>query len=161
MFISTRSLCAFALGAALLLGGAAEAAAQGGGGAAPMTPTAYRQGIMQHFGANMGALTAARNGAVGSQSHVLARATIIQQLAMMLTDAFPAGSITEGSRALPVIWENSAGFTERVQAIQTAANALVEAARSGNAEQIASAQTGVQQTCGACHTAFRGPAPSY
>jgi len=124
-----------------------------------MTPQAYRVGIMQNFQANMGALNAARQGQAGAQSHVLARAVIFQQLAQMLSDAFPQGSAGEGSRALPAIWTNTADFQARVQAIQQATNGLVEAARAGNAEQIQAAQMSVQQACGACHMAFRGPAP--
>jgi cytochrome c556 len=124
-----------------------------------MTPQAYRVGIMQQFQANQAAINAARMGQAGAPSHVLARATIIQQLAMMLSDAFPAGSAGEGSRALPAIWTNTADFQARVQQIQTAANGLVEAARSGNAEQVQTAATAVQGACGACHMAFRGPAP--
>jgi cytochrome c556 len=161
VFMSTRSVCAIALGAALLLGGAGEVAAQGrgGGGGAPMTPTAYRQGIMQHFQANMGALNAVRQAQVGSSEHMYHRAVVIQQLAMMLSHAFPPNSIQEGSRALPAIWSNPSDFAARVNDIQAAAHALVDAARGGNAEQVATAQMAVQATCGACHTAFRGPAP--
>jgi cytochrome c556 len=85
--------------------------------------------------------------------------TIVQQLATMLPEAFPANSGGEGSRALPAIWENPADFAARVQAIRTAADALVEAARGGNADQIQAAQQGVQQACAGCHMTFRGPAP--
>ena len=166
MFISTRSVCAFALGAALLLG-AGEVSAQGGGGGrggggrggAPMTPMAYRQGIMQQFQANVGALNAARQGQAGAANHVLLRAEIIQRLTQMLLDAFPEGSAGEGSRALPAIWTNTADFQARIQAIQAAADGLVNAARGGNADQVQAAVMTLQQGCGACHMAFRGPAP--
>jgi cytochrome c556 len=158
VFISTRSVWAFALGAALLLGGAADATAQGRGGA-PMTPQAYRVSLMQQFQANMAALTAVQAGTVGAPSHILGRALVLQQLAMMARDAFPVGSAGEGSRALPAIWTDTTNFMARVQAIQTAANELVTAARGGNAEQITAARTALNGTCGACHMAFRGPAP--
>lgn len=124
-----------------------------------MTPQAYRVGIMQNFQANMAALNAARMGQAGAPAHVLSRAIIFQELTKMLPDAFPAGSAGEGSRALPAIWTDAAGFQARVQAIQQAANGLVEAARAGNAEQVQAAQMTLQQACGACHMAFRGPAP--
>jgi cytochrome c556 len=124
-----------------------------------MNPTTYRQNIMQGFQQNQQALTAIRNGTVGSQANILQRAVILQQLAMSLSDAFPPNSIGEGSRALPVIWTNQTDFQARVQSIQTAANALVEAARGGNAEQIAAAQQAFGQNCMQCHMTFRGPAP--
>ena len=171
MLISTRSVWAMALGAALLLG-AGELAAQGappaggragggggGRGGAPMNPTTYRQNIMMGFQQNQAALTAIRNGTVGTQGNILNRAIILQQLAMSLSDAFPPNSIGEGSRALPAIWTNTADFQARIQSIQTDANALVEAARGGNAEAIAAAQTKFGQNCMQCHMTFRGPAP--
>ena len=177
MFISKRSVFAFALGAALLLGaGQLSAQGAGGGGAggragggggggrgggAPLTPTTYRQqGIMQQFQTNMTVLTNIRNGTVGGgAADVLSRAIIIQELTKSLNGAFPANSAGEGSRALPAIWTDAAGFAARVQAIQTAANNLVTAARGTDAAAIGTAQMAVQQACGACHMAFRGPAP--
>jgi cytochrome c556 len=120
----------------------------------------YRQqGIMQQFQANMGALTAIRMGQVGQPADAKLRATIIQQLALSLNNAFPPNSAGEGSRALPAIWTDTAGFQARVQAIQTAANNLVTAANGTDMAAVATAQMAVQQTCGACHMAFRGPAP--
>jgi cytochrome c556 len=124
-----------------------------------MNPTTYRQNIMMGFQQNQAALTAIRNGTVGAQGNIVQRAIILQQLALSLNDAFPANSIGEGSRALPAIWTSTADFQARVQAIQTAANALVEAARGGNAEAIATAQMAFGQTCMQCHMTFRGPAP--
>ena len=109
-----------------------------------MTPQAYRVGIMQNFQANMAALNAARQGQAGAPSHVLSRAIIFQELTKMLPDAFPANSAGEGSRALPAIWTDTAGFQARIQAIQQAANGLVEAARGGNAEQIETARMALQ-----------------
>lgn len=160
MSISSKWVFACALGSALLLGGAAGAAAQsaGGGGAPQMTPLTYRQGIMQHMQGNMGALTAVRSGQAGSPEHALARATILHQLGMMLGDVFPEGSASEESRALPAIWSNPAEYAQSVQAYQAATNALVEAARAGDAEQIATAQTAVQRACASCHMQFRAPA---
>jgi cytochrome c556 len=125
-----------------------------------MTPITYRTtAIMQQFQANMGALTAIRNGTVGTPAHVLQRALIIQALTKTLDGAFPPNSGGEGSRALPAIWTDAAGFTARIQAIQTAADALVTAARGTDMAAVGTAQMAVQQACGACHMAFRGPAP--
>jgi cytochrome c556 len=107
----------------------------------------------------MQALGAIRGGTAGAPAHLLARATIIQQLASMLPEAFPANSGGEGSRSLPAIWENAADFSARVQETQTAAAAFVDAVRGGNADAIQTAQQGLQQTCAGCHMAFRGPAP--
>jgi cytochrome c556 len=131
----------------------------GGRGGPPMTPVVYRQQIMQQLQQSTGALTAIRNGSVGTPSHLLPRALIVQQLAVVLTDAFVANPTGETTRALPAIWENAADFATRAQALRTAADALVAAAQGGNAEAIAAAQTTVGQACAGCHMAYRGPAP--
>jgi cytochrome c556 len=161
VLFSKKSVVAWALGLALLAGSSEGVSAQargGGRGGPPMTPFVYRQNIMEQLQQSMGALTAIRNGAVGAPSHLLGRATIVQQLSLALSDAFPPNSVGEGSRALPAIWENPAELGTRIQALQTAAEALVEAARAGNAEGVAAAQTSVQQSCAGCHMQFRGPA---
>jgi cytochrome c556 len=159
--VSRFAVCALAAG--LVFGGGERAAAQqrggGGRGGPPMTPLVYRQTLMENLQQSMGALTAIRNGTVGAPAHVLARATIVQQLASMLPEAFAANGGGEGTRALPAIWENASEFSTRIQALRTAADGLVEAARGGNAEAIGTAQTAVQQTCQGCHMQFRGPAP--
>ena len=165
--MSKRCAIALAFGAALVLGSGDPLSAQqrgaggggGGRGGPPMTPLLYRQHIMQTMQQTLQALTAIRGGTAGAPSHLVARATILQQLAAMLPEAFPAGSGGEGSRALPAIWEDQAGFSERVQAMRTAADALVTAAQSGNADGVAAAQTAAQQACAGCHMPFRGPAP--
>lgn len=153
---------AWALGLALVCGTSQDASAQarggGGRGGPPMTPLLYRQNIMEQLQQSMGALTAIRNGTVGAPGHLVGRATIVQQLALALSDAFPANSGGDGSRTLPATWESPAELTARIQAMQTAADALLEAARAGNAEAVGAAQTALQQTCAGCHMQFRGPA---
>jgi cytochrome c556 len=165
MTIFVRRIAGWALAAALVLGASEQASAQqrgggagGRGGAPPMTPLVYRQGIMQQLQQNLGAITAVRNGTAGAPTHLVARAQIVQQLSSMLPEAFPANSGGEGSRSLPAIWSSPAEFTARVRAMRIAAAGLVEAARSGNAEEIGTAQTAVQQACAGCHMQFRGPA---
>jgi cytochrome c556 len=124
-----------------------------------MTPVVYRQQIMQQLQQSTGALTGIRNGSVGAASHLVPRALIVQQLAMMLPEAFAANPTGETTRALPAIWENAADFAAKAQALRTAADALLEAARGGNAEAVGTAQTAVGQACVGCHMAYRGPAP--
>jgi cytochrome c556 len=162
MFTRCATVLALVAMATLASGGdvAAQGQGRGGGrGGPPMTPLLYRQHIMQHFQESMQALGAIRGGTAGAAGHLMARAVIVQQLASMLPEAFPAGSGGEGSRALPAIWESAADFTARVQAAQTAASSLVDAVRGGNADAIQAAQQGMQQACQGCHMAFRGPPP--
>lgn len=153
-----------ALAAVMVLSNGDEVAAQqrgagGGRGGPPMTPLLYRQHLMQHLQESMQDIGAIRGGTAGAPAHLLPRAIIVQQLAAMLPEAFPANSATEGSRSLPAIWENASDFSSKVEATKTAANAFVDAVRGGNADAIQTAQQGLQQTCQGCHMAYRGPAP--
>ena len=157
MSLSMKSAFAWALGATLVAGAFHPVSAQGRGGGrgAPMTPLVYRQNLMEQLAQSTSAMTAIRNGTVGSSADLLGRATIVRELAMALTTAFPAGSGGGESRSLPAVWDNAGEFAERVQATQMAAETLLGAVRGGNAEAINDAQAALQQTCGACHQQFR------
>jgi cytochrome c556 len=155
--LSMKCVFACALGATLVVGGTQDGSAQqrGGGRGAPMTPLVYRQNMMQQLQQSLSAMTAIRNGTVGTSGDLVGRATIVRELAMALSSAFPAGSGGGESRSLPVVWDNPSDFAGRVQATQTSANALLEAARGGDAGAVETAQTALQQTCGDCHQQFR------
>jgi len=124
----------------------------------PTPDMEYRQTIMNSLGAHRGALTAILNEDVPHQGHVLGHALSLQQLSAMASDIFPAGSLGEGSRALPDIWEDAAGFGEALSAFQSAADALAEAARAGDMTGVGDAAAGLGRTCGGCHRPFRARA---
>ena len=117
----------------------------------------YRQSIMQAFRLHSGGVAAATNGTapIGHAEH---HAVAFERMTQALANAFPEGSMGEGSRALPAIWQNRDDFMNKVTAIQTAAARLVTASRTGDVEQINSAAAAVRQTCGGCHNTYRGPA---
>ena len=118
----------------------------------------YRQTIMNGLGAHRGALTAILNEDVPHEGHVLGHALSLQQLSVMASDIFPEGSHGDGSRALPDIWEDAAGFGEALSAFQSAADALAEAAREGDVAAVGEAARGFGRTCGGCHRPFRARA---
>lgn len=115
----------------------------------------YRQTIMSSLGTHRGALTAILNEDVPHEGHVLGHALSLQQLSVMASDIFPEGSLGEGSRALPDIWDDAAGFGEALSAFQSAADALAEAARAGDMTAVGDAAAGLGRTCGGCHRPYR------
>ena len=129
MFRMSRLLCAAGVGAAVLVGVATEASAQGRGGGTPLTPVTYRQQLMQQNAQSTGAMTAIRTGLVGSADNLLGRAIILQQTSQALPAAFAQNDVTAPTRALPAIWSDAAGFATAIGNFQSAADALVEAAR--------------------------------
>jgi cytochrome c556 len=116
----------------------------------------YRQSIMQAFRTHMGGVRAATDGTV-PMDHAGHHAVAFHEMALSLANAFPDGSTSADSRALPAIWQDRDGFMDRVSAIQGATADLVEATESGDAAAVGSALTQVQGTCRGCHTDFRGP----
>ncbi len=116
---------------------------------------AYRKGVMNSFRIQTGALRTLLGGEVAYPGHVAMRANSVRDLAMMLSDIFPAGSGGEGSRALPAIWEDAEGFAAVVAEMQAGAQRLADAAASGDMEATSEALRGVQQGCRSCHTNFR------
>lgn len=143
-----------ALAACIIAGLApATAAAQD-----PTPAMEYRQTIMGSLNAHRGALAAILNEDVPHEAHVLGHALSLQQLSVMASDIFPEGSHGEGSRALPDIWNDAAGFGEALSAFQSAAEALADAARAGDMTAVGDAAAGLGRTCGGCHRPFRARA---
>lgn len=115
----------------------------------------YRQTIMSTLGAHRTALTAILNEDVPHEGHVLGHALSLQQLSVMASDIFPEGSDGDGSRALPDIWNDAAGFGEALSAFQSAADALAQAAQGGDMAAVGDAAAGLGRTCGGCHRPYR------
>jgi cytochrome c556 len=69
---------------------------------------------------------------------------------------FPPGSDKgENTKALPAIWTNNTGFRNDAANFVEVANALAEAAKSGDAAAVAKQVNAVNDACGACHHDFR------
>ena len=137
------------LAGALTLGAPERAVAQD----APAEVT-YRQNIMQAIRTNVMQLRAV--GAVEQPTHTVHYARALYGIGEMLGDAFREGSAAN-SGALPAVWQNRAGFEERVTAFQVATAQLLEAAEMRDAEAIQRGIQAVGGTCSACHQTFRAP----
>lgn len=61
----------------------------------------------------------------------------------------------EGSAALPAVWDDPAGFADRIAAYQAATSALEAAAKSDNREAFAAALANTKAACKACHDGYR------
>lgn len=120
----------------------------------PSPEAAYRQSLMQGIRIHTGAIRAVLSGAAPI-GHAAYHAESLDGIGKALANAFPDGSHGEGSRALPIIWENRMAFMNQVSGFQSAATALVAAAESGDSGRIDSALGAVQGTCRECHGTYR------
>lgn len=73
--------------------------------------------------------------------------------ALLWTEGTSADDI-EGTRSLPTIWEDRAGFEASWDDFGTATIALQEAAGQGQ-EALTAAMADLGRTCGACHETYR------
>jgi cytochrome c556 len=96
----------------------------------------------------------------GNWAAVATNADIISKNAAKVPSLFPAGSMTDKSKAKPEIWQKWADFEATAKKMETEASRLRDTARTGNAQ----ASNGIikdfgRNACGACHTPFRVPPP--
>ncbi|UTH72960.1 cytochrome c [Chromobacterium sp. IIBBL 290-4] len=70
---------------------------------------------------------------------------------------FPAGSISDKSRAKPEIWSQPAKFQADRDAFLKSVDELAATAKSGDLAAIKKSYGQVAQSCKTCHDAFRGP----
>jgi cytochrome c556 len=134
--------------------------ASGGMGAKKMSADeaiAARQKLMKDQGAAMKAISDAAKA--GQLQVIPAEAEKLRVTAKEIPALFPQGSVNPAtSRAKPEIWQKWAEFEGSAKSLETKAGALATTAKGGDAAatNTAVAELG-KTTCGACHTAFRGP----
>jgi cytochrome c556 len=96
-------------------------------------------------------------GAAGlSGDQAVAAATTLLQNFTNLPDLFKEGSITDKSKALPVIWEKWDDFKGRLDTDAQHALEALNAAKAGDAAAYGAALGAIGQSCGACHQLYRG-----
>ncbi len=115
----------------------------------------YRKAVMTALRGHIGASSMIARGLVENDGHLVGHARGLAAGAAELSRIFPEGSNVGESEALPAIWEDAEGFAEAVANMQTAADAFVEAAESGDAEAIGAAFRNVGMGCRGCHDNYR------
>jgi cytochrome c556 len=69
---------------------------------------------------------------------------------------FPPGSDKgHDTKALPVVWSDSAGFQKAADTMADASDKLAQLAKAGDADGVASQIKVVGDACGACHRTYR------
>lgn len=123
----------------------------------PDEAIAARQQLMKEQGALMRSIS--EKSKAGQIQAIAADADKLEDTAKRITKLFPEGSVNPStSRAKPEIWQKWSEFEGHAKALRTKSSQLEDTAKTGNAQatQTAVADLG-KTTCGACHTAFRGP----
>ncbi len=87
-------------------------------------------------------------------AEAVAAATTILKNFTSFKSLFRPGSIAGDSRALPVIWENWADFTARLDAEKANASAMLAAAKAGDKKAYLAAIDALKKPCSSCHLAY-------
>ena len=91
-------------------------------------------------------------------AEVTAAAETINELAPQVATWFPAGTGPETgieTRALANIWEDQEGFNAAAERLVTQAGNMLEAAQSGDLDNVAGMVRNLGGACGGCHDNFR------
>jgi cytochrome c556 len=119
---------------------------------------ADRQRVMKLNGATWSELQA--KAKAGNMEGVAVSAETLALNAQQIPSLFPAGSMTDKSKAKPEVWQKWPEFEAAAKKMETEAEKLRDAARAKN-EQLTQdiVKDFGRNACGACHTPFRVPPP--
>ena len=107
---------------------------------------------MQAIGGHMGAVTVIMR-AKSHQDDLALHAKSIADLAKLVPGIFPGGSAVTKSEALSAIWEEPDRFSEAVERLIDASDALHQAVQTQTG--VRSAFSDLGRTCDNCHDKFR------
>lgn len=143
----------------LILTSAATVLAIGAGSASaqfqkPEDAIKYRQSVFTVMANSFGKIGAVVKGeAPYNKDDVAKNAAIVATLSSLPWQAFGAG--TEGGKAQPGVWTDSAKFKTNSEKMQLAVADLNKAAQSGDLESVKKAFGAAGQTCKTCHDDFK------
>jgi len=124
--------------------------------AKPEDAVKYRQSALSLMGTHFGRIGAVVKGEKPyDKAAVEADAVLVETLARLPWQAFPAGSDTANSKAKPEIWKEQDKFHAASDKLQVEVGNLVAAAKSGDLAAIKKAFGATGQSCKACHDDFR------
>jgi len=136
-----------------------------GGGTAAQAPAddtpeqaafEYRTGLMHAIAYKVAQVRGMEQGEIPvDEARAVKHARDVASLANMITEGFIPNSAVQGSAALPEIWTNMADFQQKAADLQTAAQALADAAAANGFEASKGMVQAVSQGCGGCHRPYR------
>ncbi|MFN3231928.1 MAG: c-type cytochrome [Alphaproteobacteria bacterium] len=118
----------------------------------------YRKAIMEVVGGHTGAFFAILQQKVPHSDALAYHAQALADASARALVAFEQNTQGEGSEkttAAAAVWEDWDGFAEKMEAFQTAAEAMAVAAASGDMAAIGPAAGPLGGSCKACHDDYR------
>ena len=123
-------------------------------GLTPEQIVAARQSAYVLSGGAFASMKAAADGGADVRALVFPARALVRW-ARTLPSMFPAGTDLPGSKALPAVWSDRAGFEARAATYAAAAQTLAEAAQAGDRAVFLQRWAYVRATCSGCHDVYR------
>ncbi len=116
----------------------------------------FREGLMTAIQWKVARLRGMAQGEIPANDATFTKdAHDVATLAGMIPEGFIPNSAVPGSAALPEIWMNMDDFHQKAMDLQTAAQALADAASQNGFEAAKGMVQAVGQACGGCHRPYR------
>lgn len=93
----------------------------------------------------------------GNYAEIPVKVKVIMDNMDNILDFFPAGSLSEKSRAKPEIWEKWDEFSQQPSKVKKAAQELGEAAKTKDEMEVKAKLKALGEACETCHKGFRAP----
>jgi cytochrome c556 len=124
--------------------------------AMPGDVVSNRQRLMRLNGASWADIQAKTKA--GNVEAIAVNAETIAVMAQHIPSLFPAGSLTDQSKAKPEIWQRFDEFQAKADTLKTMAEQMRDAAKAKDSATVeAMVKEFGPKACGACHTPFRQP----
>jgi len=122
----------------------------------PEDAVKYRKAAFTVMAAHFGRVGAMASGRAPFDARTAQEnAELAETLAKLPWAAFGPGTDKGSTRAKPEIWTEQAKFKEGAERMQKEMASVAAAAKTGNLDAIKAAMGPAQQSCKACHDAYR------
>ena len=115
----------------------------------------YRQNMMETISMHFKSLRLLSAGRITQPDQWLPQAQGLNNMAKMISTAYPEESDFGETDAKESIWENKADFNDKADALVKVSGKLVSLIEQGEQKQVAEMLREVSQACKNCHKKYR------
>lgn len=115
----------------------------------------YRKAVMEGMAAHMNAFLMLNTGKVDHPDHLKAHVDALAALGAQVKAVFPAGSDQGDTKALPLIWQDTARFDGIMDKLAKSTTQMRDAVAAGNKAAAMAAFKSAGESCKACHDRYR------
>lgn len=115
----------------------------------------YRQYLMSSISSHYKSLKYLTSGKITQPEQWLPHSRALNDLAKMVSSAFPEDSDFGETDAKESIWENKEDFNEQAQSLVKASEALLKQIENTETQETGKQMDAIGQSCKSCHKKYR------